>query len=250
MSYNFKNKTIFITGGTSGIGKASAKQFIEYGAKVIITGRNQATLDEVQTEMGENLLTIQLDQSDISQVLSLQEKLKNLTSGLDGVFLNAGNGDISPIESVTENHFDLQFNSLVKGNFFTAQQLIPLINKNGNIVFNVSYLTEIGYAGTAVLSAAKGAVKSLVKSFARELANTTIRVNAVSPGLIETAFLSKTSLSSEQLQEVAKSAIKDIPLNRFGSSQEVANVVTFLMSENASYIHGVEIPVNGGMTQI
>jgi NAD(P)-dependent dehydrogenase (short-subunit alcohol dehydrogenase family) len=250
MSYNFKNKTIFITGGTSGIGKATAKQFIKYGAKVIITGRNQATLDEVQVEMGENLLTIQLDQSDISQILGLQEKLKTLTPSLDGVFLNAGNGDISPIESVTENHFDLQFNSLVKGNFFTAQQLIPLINKNGSIVFNVSYLTEIGYAGTSILSAAKGAVKSLVKSFARELANTTIRVNAVSPGLIETAFLSKTSLSSEQLQEVAKSAIKDIPLNRFGSSQEIANVVTFLMSENASYIHGVEIPVNGGMTQI
>jgi NAD(P)-dependent dehydrogenase (short-subunit alcohol dehydrogenase family) len=250
MNNNFANKTILVTGGTSGIGHATAKQLVEYGAKVIITGRNQDTLDKVVSELGSNVQTIQLDQANIAEVQTLKSKVEAITPSLDGVFLNAGSGDFAPIEMVNEAHFDTQFNSLVKGNFFTAQQLLPLINEGGSVVYNVSSVTELGMAGASIYSAAKGAVKSMVKTFARELAPKNIRVNGVFPGPIVTDFFNKTSLSKEEQQGFGKQVTGMVPLGRFGSSQEVANAVVFLLSDHASYIHGIELPVDGGMTAL
>jgi NAD(P)-dependent dehydrogenase (short-subunit alcohol dehydrogenase family) len=244
-----KNKIALITGGTSGIGKATAIDFIEQGATVIITGRNQNTVDETVKELGANAHGIVADSGNIADLKSLSEKVKSLTGKVDVLFVNAGYGKFAPVEMVDEAHFDEQFNVLVKGTLFTVQAISPLMGEGGSIILNTSAVTEKGMQGASVYSAAKSAVQSFTKTFASELSARKIRVNAVSPGPIETAFFDKTGMNQEQIQGFAGAVLPQVPMGRFGQSSEVAKAVTFLASDDASYMHGTEIFVDGGMVQ-
>lgn len=246
----FKDKKYVVTGGSSGIGRATAQQIIDHGGSVIITGRTQSKLDKAVSELGENASALLIDQSDLSQVMTIADKVKAISPELDGVFLNAGNGDFLPIENVNEQFYDMHFDSLVKGNYFTGQQLAPLVKSGGSVVFNVSVVTEKGMAGSSVYSATKGAVKSMVKTFAAELGPKGIRVNGVTPGPIETDFFGKMNMPDDQKAGMADMIAKTVPLGRFGTSQECANVVVFLLSDQASFVHGAEIPVDGGFAQL
>ncbi len=244
-----KDKIALITGGTSGIGKATAIDFIEQGATVIITGRHENTVDETVKELGASAHGIVADSSKIADLKQLAEKVKALTGKVDVLFVNAGYGKFAPIEMIDEAHFDEQFNVLVKGTLFTVQSVLPLMGEGGSIILNTSVVTEMGMQGASVYSAAKGATKSFVKTFAAELSAKKIRLNAVSPGPIETAFFDKTGMTEEQINGFAGAVLPQVPLGRFGKSSEVAKAVSFLASDEASFIHGTEIFVDGGMAQ-
>lgn len=244
-----RNKIALITGGTSGIGKATAIDFIEEGATVIITGRHQETVNQTVGELGENAKGIVADSSSIADLKSLAESVKVMTKKVDVLFVNAGYGKFAPIEQIDEAHFDEQFNVLVKGTLFTVQSMLPLMKAGSSIILNTSVVTEKGMQGASVYSACKGAVKSFVKTFASELSERKIRLNAVSPGPIETDFFNKTGMNEEQINGFAGSVLPQVPMGRFGKSSEVAKAVTYLASNDSSYVHGTEIYVDGGMVQ-
>jgi NAD(P)-dependent dehydrogenase (short-subunit alcohol dehydrogenase family) len=228
-----KNKIALITGGTSGIGKATAIEFIEQGARVIITGRHQDTVEATVKELGSRAEGIAADSGKLADLKLLGEKVKIFAKKIDILFVNAGYGKFAPIEQIDEAHFDEQFNVLVKGTLFTVQSIIPLMEEGGSVILNTSVVTEKGMQGASVYSAAKSAVQSFVKTFAAELSARKIRLNAVSPGPIETAG----------------SILPQVPMGRFGKASEVAKAVSFLASDEASYMHGTEIFVDGGMVQ-
>jgi NAD(P)-dependent dehydrogenase (short-subunit alcohol dehydrogenase family) len=243
------NKIALITGGTSGIGKATAIEFIAQGAQVIITGRNQQTIDQTVTELGNNARGIVADSSRIADLQALAKNIMASEGALDIVFVNAGYGKFAPIEMIDENHYNEQFDTLVKGTLFTVQAVAPLLNEGGNIVLNTSVVTEKGMAGASVYSAAKAAVQSFLKTFASEMSAKKIRVNAVSPGPIVTDFFNKTGMNEEQINGFAGAVLPQVPMGRFGEAAEVAKAVSFLASHEASYIHGTELYVDGGMVQ-
>jgi NAD(P)-dependent dehydrogenase (short-subunit alcohol dehydrogenase family) len=244
-----KNKIALITGGTSGIGKATAIEFIEQGARVIITGRHQDTVEATVKELGSRAEGIAADSGKLADLKLLGEKVKIFAKKIDILFVNAGYGKFAPIEQIDEAHFDEQFNVLVKGTLFTVQSIIPLMEEGGSVILNTSVVTEKGMQGASVYSAAKSAVQSFVKTFAAELSARKIRLNAVSPGPIETAFFDKTGMTEEQINGFAGSILPQVPMGRFGKASEVAKAVSFLASDEASYMHGTEIFVDGGMVQ-
>ncbi|MFI2744535.1 SDR family oxidoreductase [Zhouia sp. PK063] len=244
------NKVALITGGTSGIGKAAAIDFIEQGAFVIITGRHQKTVDQTVSELGENAIGIVADSGSITDLKSLAEKVKSLKGRVDVLYVNAGYGKFATIEEIDEAHYDELFNVMVKGTIFTVQSILPLMNEGSSIILNTSIVTEIGMQGASVYSACKGAVKSFVKTFASELSNRKIRVNAISPGPIETGFFDKTGMNEEEIDGLKDDILlPQVPLGRIGKAHEVAKAVTYLASEDSSYVHGTEIYVDGGMVQ-
>lgn len=245
-----KNKVALITGGTSGIGFATAREFIIEGANVIITGRNQETVNQAVKQLGENAYGIVSDAGKLADIFELQQKVKEYTNKLDILFVNAGYGKFAAIEMVNEEQFDELFNMLVKGTFFTVQQLLPVINENGSIILNTSVVTETGYSGMSVYSAAKSAVQSFIKTFAAESTAKNIRVNGISPGYIKTNGFDKTGLTAEQIKGFIESVVPTLPFKRFGESSEIGKTVAFLASDDASYIHGVEITVDGGLSNI
>ncbi len=246
----FSNKTALITGGTNGMGFATAQKWIEEGGKVIITGRSKETLNKALEKLGENASGIVSDAGNIEDLMNLHEQVKQYTSQIDLVFANAGYGRFAPIEYVDENHFDELFNMLVKGPFFTVQQVLPLMKKGSSVIFNTSVATEIAMHNFSIYSAAKSAVQSFIKTFAVELTDHGIRVNGVSPGHIKTNIFNNTGLSSEQIESAIDDIIPTIPFKRQGEPSEIANVVLFLASDEASYIHGAEIKVDAGISVI
>ncbi|WP_185287230.1 SDR family oxidoreductase [Chryseobacterium lactis] len=246
----FSNKTALITGGTNGMGFATAQKWIEEGGKVIITGRSRETLNKALEKLGENASGIVSDAGNTEDLMNLHEQVKQYTSQIDLVFANAGYGRFAPIEYVDENHFDELFNMLVKGPFFTVQQVLPLMKKGSSVIFNTSVATEIAMHNFSIYSAAKSAVQSFIKTFAVELTDHGIRVNGVSPGHIKTNIFNNTGLSSEQIESAIDDIIPTIPFKRQGEPSEIANVVLFLASDEASYIHGAEIKVDAGISVI
>jgi NAD(P)-dependent dehydrogenase (short-subunit alcohol dehydrogenase family) len=245
-----KNKMAVVTGGTSGIGRATAQDFIEQGATVIITGRHQATVDETVKALGPKAHGVVSDAGKMADIQALAGRIKLLVGNIDVLFVNAGYGKFAPLGQIDEAHFDEQFNVLVKGTLFTVQHLAPLMREGGSVVLNTSVVTEVGMPGAAVYSAAKAAVQSLVKTLAAEFAPQKIRVNAVSPGPIETDFFNKTGMNEAEINGFAGAVLPQVPLARFGQPSEVAKAVTFLASDDASYLLGTELFVDGGMTQI
>jgi len=246
----FKNKFALITGGTNGMGFATAQQFIDEGGNVIITGRSAETVNKATEQLGEKAFGIVSDAGNMTDLLLLQKKVKQHTNTIDMLFANAGYGKFSPIENVDEAHFDELFNLLVKGTFFTAQQILPLMQEGSAVIFNTSVVTEIGTANFSVYSAAKSAVQSFIKTFAAECTAKGIRVNGISPGYIKTNIFNNTGLSPEQIEGTIQSIIPGIPFKRFGEPTEIANAVLFLASEEASYIHGTELTVDSGISII
>lgn len=246
----FKNKFALITGGTNGMGFATAQQFINEGGNVIITGRSAGTVDKAVEKLGANAFGIVSNAGNMKDIFLLQEQVKQYTENIDLLFVNAGYGTFAPIEYVDEAHFDELFNMLVKGTFFTVQQIAPLMKKGSAIILNTSVVTEMGMQNFSVYSAAKSAVQSFIKTFASEFTEKGIRVNGISPGYIKTNGFNNTGLSPEQIEGVVQSIIPTIPFKRFGEPFEIASAVLFLASQEASYIHGTELTVDAGISVI
>jgi NAD(P)-dependent dehydrogenase (short-subunit alcohol dehydrogenase family) len=246
----FKNKTALITGGTNGMGWATAQKFIEEGGSVIITGRSEETVNLALEKLGEKASGIVSNAGNMKDLMKLQQEVRKYTEHIDLVFANAGYGKFVPVEYVDENQFDELFNMLVKGPFFTVQQMLPLMKRGSSVIFNTSVATDIAMANFSVYSAAKSAVQSFIKTFAVELTERGIRVNGVSPGHIKTNIFNNTGLTGEQIESAIDDIIPTIPFKRRGEPSEIANVVLFLASEEASYIHGAEIKVDAGISVI
>ena len=237
------NKTAVITGGTTGIGFETAKVFIAEGARVIITGRNEARLADAVQKLGkENAIGVRADVQSVSDLTALGEGVKQEFGELDILFVNAGVAQRAEFRQVTEETFDREIAINLKGVFFTVQKLEPAMKKGSSIILNTTTLAQTALAGEAIYSASKAAVRSLARSFSLELLPRQIRVNAVAPGPIETPIWSKMELPPE----VAEAVLKRAPIGRFGKPEEIAKVVIFLASEDSSYILGEEILVDGG----
>ncbi len=246
----FKNKVIVITGGTSGIGKATAQAFLEKGAKVIITSRKQENINETISELGGDLHGFVSDAGNWGHLRQFDSELEKFTDHVDVLFVNAGFGKFTSLNEATEELFDSQFNALVKGGYFTTQKTLPFLKEGSSIIYNTSVVTELGMPGASIYGAAKSAVKYFAKSFANEFKEQGIRVNAVSPGPIGTNFFNEAGVPEEQQEQMAEQILSQVPLNRFGEPQEIAKTVLFLASTDASYITGHEIQVDGGMAQV
>jgi len=246
----FKDKFALITGGTNGMGFATAQQFINEGGNVIITGRSAETVDKALEKLKINAFGIVSNAGNMKDILLLQEQVKHYTENIDLLFANAGYGRFASIENADEAHFDELFNMLVKGTFFTVQQILPLMKNGSAIILNTSFVTEIGTPNFSVYSSAKSAIQSFIKTFAADLTEKGIRVNGVSPGHIKTNIFNNTGLNFEQIEGALQSIIPTIPFKRLGEPAEIANAVLFLASQEASYIHGTELTVDAGMSVI
>jgi len=242
---NLENKVAIVTGGNSGIGYAAAADLVAKGAKVIVTGRNREALAKAEKEL--NVTGIVADQSDLKSIDDLVEEVKTKFGKVDILFLNAGIAAFAPVGSASEDHYDSIMNVNVKGVYFTVQKVLPILNDGGSIIFNTSVNAHVGMPNSSVYAASKAAVLSLNKVFAVELASRKIRVNAVSPGPIETPLYGKVGLEKEEVEGLGSALGEKILLKRFGQSAEVAKTVSFLASDDASFITGSEIVVDGGL---
>lgn len=245
-----KNKVAVITGGSSGIDLATAKEFIANGAKVVIFGRSKQALDEATKELGAMSYGIQGDVTNLSDLERLYSETTSKFGRIDVVFVNVGQGKLAPIADTAETFFDEMMNVNFKGAYFTLQKAIAHLNPNASVIITTSWLNEIGFGGSSLLSASKAALRSVVRVASAELAGQGIRVNAVSPGPIGTPFWDKIGLPDDVLQGAAEAITNQVALKRFGQPEEIAKAVLFLASDDASYITGSEIAVDGGINQI
>lgn len=247
-----QGKTAIITGGNSGIGLATAQEFIEQGARVIITGRKQESVDQAVAELGENALGIVSDAGDMAAIRRLGEQVKAIAAKIDVVFINAGVGQFDSVETFSEELFDEIMNVNFKGAYFTIQQLLPLINDGGSIILNTSINAHIGMAGASVYAASKAALLSLIRNLSADLLPRRIRVNAISPGPVVTPFHSsaKLAISDEQLQQMGDGIRSQVPLGRFGEPKEIARIATFFASDDSSFVLGAELIADGGMATL
>lgn len=250
MTKKLENKIAVITGGNSGIGLATAQSFAQQGAKVIITGRRQKELDDAVKLIGANAFAVQGDVSNLADLDRLYSTVKEKFGRIDILFANAGLGQVSPPDAVTEAFYDLHFDVNVKGLFFTVQKALPLLVDGGSIILNASIVNYKGFENLSVYSATKAAVRSFARSWAADLKARKIRVNAISPGPIETPIFGKMGLSEEQAQNFGTTLVSQIPLARFGKAEEIAKAALFLASNDSSYVNGIDLSVDGGMGQI
>lgn len=238
-------KVAVITGATSGMGLATAKLFVEQGAFVFITGRREKELSEAMEEIGTNVTAIQCDSSNLSDLEKLFDQVKKEKGNVDILFASAGYSDLErTIGNITEDHFYKTFNVNAKGTLFTVQKALPIFNDGGSIILNTSIADTKGLMGASVYGASKAAVRSFARTWANELKDRNIRVNALSPGSIETAIFDTVS------EEVRNAIVSQIPMGRLGTPNEIAKAALFLASDDASFITGIELTVDGGFTQI
>ena len=243
-------KVALITGGNSGIGLATAKQFVNEGAYVFITGRREAELAAAKKQIGKNVTAIQGDVSNLDDLDRLFTQIKKEKGKIDIVFANAGVARYAPIGTITEDFFDSIFDINVKGVLFTVQKALPLLRDGGAIILNASIVASKGLSSNSVYSATKAAVRSFARTWTTDLKARRIRVNAISPGPIDTPGLSELLASSETGEQRKKMISTTVPLGRFGRPEEIAKAVVFLASDDASYITGIELFVDGGFAQV
>ena len=245
-----ENKVAVIMGATSGMGLDTAKLFLRQGAKVVLTGRSQEKLDALENDLEGEYLLVKADAASVADSKQLIQQTVDKFGKIDVLFLNAGVFKAAPAGMITEEHFDEIYNINVKGPIFTLNEAVESLNDGGSIIFNTSVSNVKGMPGVSVYGSSKAALRSAVRTFSAELAQKNIRVNAVSPGPIETPLWNKTNLSEEQMNGFAEGVSGQVPLGRFGKGEEIAKTVLFLASDDASYITGAEIAVDGGMTQV
>ena len=250
MGNKLEGKIAVITGGNSGIGLATAKRLVSDGAHVFITGRRQNELDAAISEIGKNVSGIQGDVSNLADLDRLYTKVKDQKGRLDILFANAGIGEFVPLGEISEEHFDKIFGVNVKGLLFTVQKALPLFQDGGSIILNASTAASKGIEASSVYSATKAAVRSFARTWTVDLNTRKIRVNAISPGPIDTPIFSGLNQSKEEIEQLKKSIITSVPMGRMGSPDEIAKVVSFLASDESSFVTGIELFVDGGMAQI
>jgi NAD(P)-dependent dehydrogenase (short-subunit alcohol dehydrogenase family) len=244
-------KIALVTGGSSGIGLATARRFALEGAYVFITGRRREILDQAVAHIGANSATgIQGDVSSVDDVTSLFASIKATKDHLDIVFANAGSGTLSPLGQITEEQIDDTFKTNVKGVVFIVQGALPLLRDGASIVLNASTAGSKGTPAFSIYSASKAAVRNLARSWILDLAGRKIRVNVISPGVVPTPGYDGLGLSAEQLQEFVSSQAGTIPIGRVGTVDDIAKAVVFLASDDSSFVNGAELFVDGGMTAI
>jgi NAD(P)-dependent dehydrogenase (short-subunit alcohol dehydrogenase family) len=238
-------KTAVVTGGNSGIGLAVAKEFVANGAKVIITGRDQARLDSAAQEIG--AVAMQADVQDTAALQAVFQHVQAEYGGLDILFVNAGIARMGPVEAMTEDVFDEVMDINFKGAYFTIQKALPVMREHGSIVLNGSVNAVVGFANASIYSASKAAVHSLARTLSAELADRHIRVNTLNIGPVDTPLYSKFGLPQEAVEAFASSVLGKLTLKRFGNPEEVAKAAVFLASEDSSFVVGSELTTDGGM---
>jgi NAD(P)-dependent dehydrogenase (short-subunit alcohol dehydrogenase family) len=250
MTNRFNNKVVVVTGGTSGIGLATAKAFAAEGASVFITGRRQDALGAALKQIGGRVTGVRGDMADLADIDRLYDAVQQKHAQIDVVFANAGGGELAPLGAITEEHYTKTFDSNVKGVLFTVQKALPLLRDGGSVILTASTTSMKGTGAFSVYSATKAAVRNFARSWILDLKDRHIRVNAVSPGLTETAGLNELFGGGEQAQGTKDYLVGQIPAGRIGQPEEIAKAVLFLASDDASYINGIELFVDGGQAQI
>jgi NAD(P)-dependent dehydrogenase (short-subunit alcohol dehydrogenase family) len=245
-----EGKIALITGGNSGIGLATAKQFVNEGAYVFITGRREAELAAAVKEIGRNVTGVQGDVSKLGDLDRLFAQIKREKGKLDIVFANAGVAKYGPFGKITEEHYDSIFDINVKGLLFTVQKALPLLSDGASIILNASIVASKGLPANSVYSATKAAVRSFARTWTTDLKDRRIRVNAVSPGPIETPGLNDLVASTGAGEQRLKMLSNSVPLGRLGTPNEIAKAVVFLASDDSSYITGTDLFVDGGFAQV
>ncbi len=243
-------KIAVITGGNSGIGLATAKRFVAEGAHVFITGRRQAELDAAVREIGDNVTGVQGDVANLADLDRLYATVKQQKGRIDILFANAGGGEFMPLGSITEEHFDRTFNSNVKGVLFTVQKALPLLVDGASVILNASTTSTVGTPAFSVYSATKAAVRSFARNWTLDLKDRRIRVNAVSPGGTNTHGLNGLMGGGAQAEQAKAGFVTTIPMGRLADPDEIAKAVSFLASDDSSYVTGVELFVDGGLAQM
>jgi NAD(P)-dependent dehydrogenase (short-subunit alcohol dehydrogenase family) len=250
MSGNLEGKVAVVTGGNSGIGLATAKRFVAEGAYVFITGRRQAQLDAAVKEIGNNVYGVQGDVAKLGDLDRLYATVKTRKGRIDILFANAGTAELVPLGSITEEHFDRTFNTNVKGLLFTVQKALPLIPDGASIILNASIVASTGNPAFSVYSATKAAVRSFARTWTLDLKERKIRVNAISPGPINTPGLDGLGQTAGVGDQLKESLLASVPLGRLGTPDEIAKAVVFLASDDSSFVTGTELFVDGGAAQI
>ena len=243
-------KVAVVTGGNSGIGLATAQRLTAEGARVFVTGRRQAELDAAVNQIGHGAVGVQGDVSVLADLDRLYATVRQQAGRVDVLFANAGAGEFATLEQLTEDHFDRIFAINVKGLVFTVQKALPLMPDGAAVVLNASVVSVKGIPAFGVYNATKAAVRSFARTWANELGPRKIRVNVVSPGPIETPAIEKLTGSKENATAMFDQMAKGIPLGRPGQPDEIAKAVVFLASDDASYVNGVELYVDGGMVAV
>ena len=246
----FQGKTALITGGNSGIGLATALAFTGEGARVVITGRDKATLDQARGRLGADALAIRNDAGSIADGTVLADTLWQRGVMLDAVFINAGVVTMAPLEAVDEHAWNTAFNTNVKGPYFLIQALTPLLNGGAAIVLNGSINAHIGMPNTSVYAASKAALISLARTLSAELLPRGVRVNVISPGPVQTPLYGRLGIPADQAPAVAAGIQAQIPLKRFGTPEEIASAVLYLSSPESAFVVGSELVIDGGMSQL
>jgi NAD(P)-dependent dehydrogenase (short-subunit alcohol dehydrogenase family) len=250
MSKKFSGKVAVVTGGSTGIGLATAKRFVQEGMDhVFITGRNKDSLDAAATEIGENVTAVQGDVSNLADLDRLYETVRKQDRKIDVIFANAGLAKPAPFGTVDEKFFDLHFDANVKGLFFSVQKGLPLMNDGGSIILTGSIADIKGFPAMSVYGASKAAVRSFARTWINDLRGRNIRVNVLSPGHIDTPILEDLQ-QGDALVKMKKEMKNNVPLGRLGDPDEIAKAVSFLASDEASYVSGTELYVDGGVAQI
>jgi NAD(P)-dependent dehydrogenase (short-subunit alcohol dehydrogenase family) len=250
MTRKLEGKFAVVTGGSTGIGFGIARQFAREGATVFITGRRQAELDAAVKAIGPSAIGIRSDISDLADLDRLYDTIRQTTDHLDIVAANAGGGEFAPIGAITEEHFDKTFSINVKGTLFTVQKALPLLRDGGSILLTTSSSTVRALPAFSVYAATKAAIRNFARHWLLDLKDRHIRVNAISPGPTTTPGLQGLTSNEEEWKQFQQLAASQVPMGRLGEPEEIGKAAVFLVSDDASFVNGIELFVDGGMAQI